>query len=102
MKSLIANWAVVDMILHGSSPGSGYCYQDNTYVKLCQFNLKREVNPLDALDVVPGYKTYLVVLIGIVVNVLVQQDIISIESLGLVNTVLAYLGLGTVRMAVSR
>ena len=57
---------------------------------------------LDKLDVAPGLKTYLVVLAGIVLNVLVSQGVIDVGSLETVNTILAFLGLGTVRMAVTR
>ena len=57
---------------------------------------------LDKLDIAPGVKTYLVCLVGVVVNVLVSQGVVDVGSLELVNTILAFLGLGTVRMAVTR
>jgi len=57
---------------------------------------------LDKLDVAPGLKTYFVCLVGIVVNVLVSQGVIDVGSISLINTLLGFLGLGTVRMAVTR
>ena len=59
-------------------------------------------NLIKKLDVLPGSKTYLIVLVAIVLNVLVDQGAVDVSSLELINTCLAALGLGTVRLAVGR
>jgi len=54
------------------------------------------------VDVFPGYKTYAVVVVGVVVNALVYAGVINPAQLSLINTVLTFLGIGTVRSAVGR
>jgi len=59
-------------------------------------------NLVKKLDVLPGSKTYVLVLVAIVLNVLVDQGTIDVGKLELINTCLAALGLGTIRLAVTR
>jgi len=53
------------------------------------------------LNFLKGKKTYIVMIIGIIVNGLVAMDMIPAESLGLINTILVFLGLGAIRAGVS-
>lgn len=49
------------------------------------------------LDKLKGYKTYLVMLIGIVLNGLAAQGYIDASTIDLANKILVFLGLGAVR-----
>jgi len=52
------------------------------------------------MNFLKGKKTYLVVAVGVLVNGLVAMGIIPESSLELVNTLLVFLGLGTIRHGV--
>jgi len=48
-----------------------------------------------------GYKTYIVVVVAVIFNGLVAMGYVPAESLGLVNTILGFLGLGAVRAGIA-
>ena len=48
-----------------------------------------------------GWKTYIVVIVGIIVNGAYAMGYIPEASIGLVNTILGFLGLGALRAGVS-
>jgi len=48
-----------------------------------------------------GLKTYIVVAIGVLVNGAFAMGYIPVESLGIINTVLGFLGLGALRAGVA-
>jgi hypothetical protein len=48
-----------------------------------------------------GYKTYIVMAVGIVVNGCFAMGLIPVEWLPVVNSILAFLGLGALRAGVS-
>ena len=54
------------------------------------------------LDIVPGYKTYIIVACGVIVNVLVYLEVIGFEQIQLFNRTLELLGIGTIKMKLDR
>ena len=48
-----------------------------------------------------GWKTYIVVIVGIIVNGAYAMGYIPEASIGLVNTILGFLGLGALRAGVA-
>ena len=54
------------------------------------------------LDKLSGYKTYLVVVIAVIVNGCVAQGYIDPQYLDTINTVLGFLGLGTLRHGIKK
>ena len=54
------------------------------------------------LDFAPGHKTFVLCLIGIIVNVLVSQGVMVVEELSTINTALIFGAIGTTRMAITR
>jgi len=48
-----------------------------------------------------GYKTYLVVIVGVIVNGLVVMGIVPAEYIGIINTILGFLGLGAIRAGIA-
>jgi len=53
------------------------------------------------MDWLKGKKTYLVVIVGVIVNGLAAMDIIPAAFIPTVNTVLGLLGLATIRAGIS-
>ena len=49
-----------------------------------------------------GYKTYIVMIVGVIVNGMVAMGYIPEEFLGTINSVLAFLGLGALRAGVAK
>lgn len=54
------------------------------------------------LDFAPGHKTYVLCLIGVIVNVLVSQGVMVVDDLSAINTALIFGAIATTRMAVTR
>ena len=54
------------------------------------------------LDFAQGHKTYFLCLIGIIVNILVSQNVMVVEDISTINTALVFAAIGTTRMAVTR
>jgi len=54
------------------------------------------------MDFLKGKKTYLVVAVGVLVNGAFAMGLIPVEYLGVVNTVLGFLGLATIRAGVAK
>ena len=54
------------------------------------------------LDFLKGKKTYIVIVVAVIFNGLVAMGYVPAESLGLVNTVLGFLGLGAIRAGVAK
>jgi hypothetical protein len=54
------------------------------------------------LTALAGKKTYLIVLIAVIVNVSQQQGWITVDQIETINVVLGFLGLGTVRAGISK
>ena len=54
------------------------------------------------MDFLKGKKTYLVVAIGVIVNGCVSMGIIDPQYLTTINTVLGFLGLGTIRHGITK
>ena len=54
------------------------------------------------LTALSGKKTYLIVLIAVVVNVAQQQGWITVDQIDQINIVLGFLGLGAVRAGISK
>jgi len=48
-----------------------------------------------------GWKTYIVVAVGVVANGLYATGLIPVEYMGFVNAVLAFLGLGALRAGIA-
>lgn len=48
-----------------------------------------------------GKKTYILVILGAVLNVAVQAEWMTVENLEAVNTVLVFLGIGAVRLGIA-
>jgi len=48
-----------------------------------------------------GWKTYIVVIVGILVNGAYAMGYIPVEAMGIVNTILGFLGLGALRAGVA-
>ena len=48
-----------------------------------------------------GYKTYIVVVVAVIFNGLVAMGYVPAESIGLVNTILGFLGLGAIRAGIA-
>ena len=57
---------------------------------------------INKLDFLKGYKTYIVVLAGIILSGLVAQGYLTENEVKIVQEILLFLGLGTIRMAVTR
>jgi len=53
------------------------------------------------LDFLKGKKTYIVVIIGVIVNGLVAMGYIGAEHLGVINSILGLLGLGAIRLGIA-
>jgi len=49
-----------------------------------------------------GYKTYIIVAVGVLVNGLIAMGYIDESIMGIVNSVLGFLGLGTLRAGVKK
>lgn len=49
-----------------------------------------------------GKKTYITVIVGIIVNGLIAMGYIPVEYLTPINAVLVFLGLGTIRAGISK
>jgi len=47
-----------------------------------------------------GYKTYLVMIVGVIANGAFAMGVIPVEYLGFVNAILGFLGLGALRAGV--
>ena len=53
------------------------------------------------LNWLKGKKTYIVIVVGVIVNGLVAMGYIPAEHIGLINSVLGFLGLGAIRAGVA-
>ena len=53
------------------------------------------------MDFLKGWKTYIIVVLAVIFNGLVAMGYVPAESLGLVNTVLGFLGLGAIRAGIA-
>lgn len=53
------------------------------------------------LNFLKGKRTYIVVIVGIIVNGAVAMNLIPNEYIDLVNTILIFLGLGTIRSGIT-
>ena len=49
-----------------------------------------------------GKKTYIIVFLGVILNGLQSQGYITVANIELVNTILTFLGLGTIRSGVNK
>ena len=49
-----------------------------------------------------GWKTYIVMVVGVLVNGAVAMGYIPEEFLGTINTILGFLGLGTLRAGIAK
>ena len=54
------------------------------------------------LDFLKGKKTYIVMIVGVIVNGAVVMGLVPVEYLALINTVLGFLGLGAIRAGISK
>lgn len=54
------------------------------------------------LDFLKGKKTYIVVIVGVLANGAIAMGLIDPKYLEIINTVLAFLGLGTLRAGISK
>ena len=53
------------------------------------------------MDILKGYKTYIVIVVAVIFNGLVAMGHVPVESIGLVNTILGFLGLGAIRAGIA-
>ena len=53
------------------------------------------------LDLLKGWKTYIIVVVAVIFNGLVAMGYVPAESLVVVNTVLGFLGLGAIRAGIA-
>ncbi len=53
------------------------------------------------LDFLKGKKTYIVMIVGVLVNGAVVMGLIPAAYLGVINTVLGFLGLGAIRAGIA-
>ena len=52
------------------------------------------------MNFLKGYKTYIIVIVGVIVNGLVAMGYIGAEHLVLINSILGLLGLGAIRLGI--
>ena len=54
------------------------------------------------LDFLKGRKTYLVMAIGIIVNGAIVMGYLDVQYIGIINSILGFLGLGAIRAGISK
>jgi len=53
-------------------------------------------------DFLKGRKTYLVMAIGIIVNGAIVMGYLDVQYIGIINSILGFLGLGAIRAGISK
>ena len=54
------------------------------------------------LEAIKGKKTYIIMVVGVILNGLIAMDVIPQSAFALVNSILGFLGLGAVRNGVNK
>ncbi len=49
-----------------------------------------------------GKKTYIVAIVGVIVNGLIAQGYLDVSYLPMINSILAFIGLGTLRAGINK
>ena len=54
------------------------------------------------LDFLKGRKTYIVMAVGVIVNGLIVMGYLDVQYIGIINSILGFLGLGAIRAGISK